>query len=501
MATGAQRSETVAAMLWRTAERYADKPAVVERERTWTYAEVRERAAAIAQRLKAGGIAPGDRVVVQLERGMDAVASYFGVMACGAVSVVANELLRPRQIEYMVDHAGARALVTSAALLARMPRRPETGAEMILLDDVPQAGRWDPVGRTAEDAAQITYTSGSTGMPKGVVAGHGNVWAAIETVAGYLGIEESDRIAGMLPISGVYGANQMLCAVLKGATLIVPKSPIMNQVASELRAGGATVLAAVPPLWMQLLNAPGFTAEPIPTLRILQNAGGHLAPTAVMRVREAQPHAALYLQYGMTEVFRSTYLPPDEIDRRPGCMGRAMPGAEILVVAEDGGLCEIGEVGELVHAGPTVTHGYWNDEPRTAAVFRPHPFQPGERAVYSGDMVRRDEDGYFYFVGRRDRMIKTLGYRVGPDEILDVLYASGQISDGIVTSVDDDDRGQRIVACVVLLSGGSLQELKVYCGTELPRYMQPNEFVALTELPKLPNGKHDLATLRERMAS
>lgn len=497
MEEGTQRSGTVAAMLWRTAERHPDKPAVVERERSASYGELRARASAIAQALRASGVDPGDRVVVLLERGLDAVASYFGVVASGAVAVVANELLRPRQIEYVVNHAGARALLTSASLLARMHRDIAVAANVIVVEDIGADELTDPIPRNAADPAQITYTSGSSGMPKGVVAGHGNVWSAIETVSGYLGINEHDRIAGMLPISGVYGANQMLCAVLTGATLIVPKSPIMNQVATELRAGGATVLAAVPPLWMQLLSAPGFTSEPISSLRLLQNAGGHLAPSAVTHIREVQPQASLFLQYGMTEVFRSTYLPPEEIDSRPGCMGRAMPGAEILVVDEDGRLCDVGEVGELVHSGPTVAQGYWNDTDRTAAVFRPHPLSNERRAVFSGDMVRRDADGYFYFVGRKDRMIKTLGYRVGPDEILDVLYASGQIREGLVTSIDDPERGQRIVAFVVLADDGSLHHLKRFCGAELPRYMQPHAFTAMTELPKLPNGKHDLSALRE----
>ncbi len=494
-------SRNVAWMLWHAAALRPSKPAVVERTRTATYAELRDRAAAISTALEASGIAPGEPVVVVLDRGIDAVAAYFGVVATGALAVVLNPLLRPRQVEYALQHSGARVYLTSRAVRARLHRDVVTAAAVVDVEDVAEAGEYEPVVRANEDPAQITYTSGSTGLPKGVVGTHGNVWSVIETVAGYLGLNEDDRIAGMLPISGVYGANQMLCAALVGGTLVVPTSPIMNQVAAELREGGVTVLAAVPPLWMQLLQAPGFTAAPIPTLRILQSAGGHLAPAAVRQLRDVQPQAGIFLQYGMTEVFRSTYLGPEDIDTRPACMGRPMPGADVLVIDEDGAVCPPGVVGELVHSGPTVAAGYWNDAERTAEVFRPHPLHgDAQRAVYSGDMVRTDEDGYFYFVGRRDRMIKTLGYRVGPDEILDVLYASRQISEGIVTAEDDAERGQRIVAYVVLAPDGSVTNLRAFCRAELPRYMQPTDIAAVAELPRLPNGKHDLFALREMVA-
>lgn len=505
----------VARMLWDTAHRLPGKTAIVEPERQMTYRDVRARASAVAGALDGAGIAPGDRVVVLLDRGGDAVASYFGVVATGALAVLLNSVLRPRQIEYALDHSGAKILLTSRDVLARMHREIETDARILQVEDVVgDAGdvgsdhgdpgpveSFEPLRRSPADPAQITYTSGSTGMPKGVVGGHGNVWSAIETVAGYLGLEEEDRIAGLLPFSGVYGSNQMLCSTLMGGTLVVPRSPLMNEIARELKEAEATVLAAVPPLWMRLIRAPEFTEEPIPSLRILQNAGGHLAPAAVQKLREIQPQAKIFLQYGMTEVFRSSFLPPEEIDRRPESMGRAMPGTEILVVREDDTLCEPGEVGELVHSGPTVSHGYWEDPEKTEEVFRPHPVDPaGPRVVYSGDMVRRDEEGFLYFVGRRDRMIKTLGYRVGPDEILDVLYASGEIREGVVTSEDDPVRGQKVVAYVVLTDDGSVKRLKRFCGAELPRYMQPTEIVAVEELPRTATGKHDLLALRESAA-
>jgi amino acid adenylation domain-containing protein len=486
-------------MLWSAAARSPAKAAIVERERTVSYEELRGRAGAVARALTLAAVQPGDRVVIHLERGVDAVAAYFGVLATGALAVVVNEMLRPRQVEYVLGQSGAKALLTSAAMQARVHRDVSTRAVTITTDALEAAAEYEPRPCGAESPAQITYTSGSTGLPKGVVGSHGNVWAVIGAVAAYLGLSERDRIAGLLPISGVYGANQMLCSVMTSATLVIPKSPLMNEVAAELRESAATVLAAVPPLWLQLLQAPGFTSEPLPSLRILQNAGGHLAPAAVRQLRVVQPQADVFLQYGMTEVFRTSFLPPQDVDSRPDSMGRPMADAEVLIVRDDGTLCDVGEVGELVHSGPTVTLGYWNDPERTAEVYRAHPVHgEARRAVYSGDMVRRDADGYLYFVSRRDRMIKTLGYRVGPDEILDVLYASKQIREGIVTSEEDRDRGQRIVAYVVLQPEGTTHELKKFCKAELPRYMQPAEIRELEELPRLPNGKHDLAALQQR---
>lgn len=500
--TGFVPDRSVASMLWETAGRSPEAKAIVDRERSVSYAELLGRAGAIAAAVVERRIEPGDRVAVLLEKGADAAAAYFGVIAAGAVVVLINDTLRPRQIEYILDHSGARLLLTSRAMLARQHRPLKTKAAVVEVETLAEATAFTPRPRRSADLAQLIYTSGSTGLPKGVMASHANILAAIETVAGYLGIRSDDRIASLLPFNSVYGANQLLCAVLHGATLVIERSPVPNQVVAGLRDAGATVLAGVPPLWLQLINAPAFQEEPIATLRILQNAGGHLAPAAVQRLRELQPQADLYLQYGMTEVFRTTYLPPEELERRPDSMGLPMPGVEVLVVREDLTPCEPGEVGELVHCGPTVTQGYWNEPERTALTYRPHPFDPeAGTVVFSGDMVRRDEEGFLYFVGRRDRMIKTLGYRVGPDEVLDVLYASGEIAEGLVTTEPDRQRGEAIVAYVVLKEGGALDRLRKFCRAEMPRYMQPTRIEVREFLPRNANGKHDLLALRKEAAA
>ena len=492
----------LALLLWRAAQRRAHQPAIVERDQTVPYAAMRERAAAIGLALLAAGVAPGDPVGILLERGADAVAAFFGTLAVGAIAVFVNETLRLRQIQYILTHSGARRLVTAGELLARWPRALSSDVGVV---DVRTIGGghsgFEPVVRVGSDVAQIVYTSGSTGLPKGVTVSHANLWAATRAVASYLGITDADRIASVLPFSFVYGLSQLLCAVGTAAALVVERSPLPHQIVETLRANDVSVLAAVPPLWMRLLQVPAFRDTRLPALRVMTNAGGHLPAEAVRALRGAQGGARLYLMYGLTEVLRSTYLPPEEVDRRPDSIGQAIPGAEVFVLREDGTRAAPGEIGELVHRGPTVTLGYWNDPELTAKVFRPHPLRPhggpdGERVVFSGDLVRSDAAGFLYFVSRRDRIIKTLGYRVGPDEVASVLYGSGEVTEALVAGEPDEARGERIVAYVVLAPGGSLDRLRAYCRRELPPYMEPARIEVRDALPALPSGKHDLTAVR-----
>jgi len=486
-------------MLWESAERNGGRAAILDGSGATDYGTLRDRAAAVAATLSELGVHPNDRVGIFLDAGPDAVAAFFGVTAVGSIAIVINEALRPRQVEYMLHHASAVLLISSTSLLERQPRPLETACRILDVREMPAASAFGPITRHGVDPAQITYTSGSTGLPKGVTVSHANLWAAMQAVTSYLGIVTEDRIASVLPFSFVYGMSQVLCAVGRGATLVIERSPLVQQLVLNLRAREVSVLAAVPPLWLQLVRAPAFSTA-LPSLRIMTNAGGHLPAPAVRALRQAQPQAALFLMYGLTEVLRSTFLPPDEVDRRPDSIGRAIPGAEVLVLRDDLTPCGPGEVGELVHCGPTVTLGYWNDPDATARVFRPHPFRGSgasdrERVVFSGDLVRRDTAGCLYFVGRRDRQIKTLGYRVSPEESASVLYTSGEVLEAVVTTELDELRGERIVAYVVLAVGGSLLRLKTFCGSELPYYMQPARFEVRQALPRLPSGKHDLAAV------
>lgn len=495
----------LAALLWRAADASADRPTVIEPDRTVTLGELRSRAGAYAEALLAAGVQPGDHTAIFLERGADAVAAIFGAYATGAIAVVLNERYRPRQIEHILHHCGARVFVASQEMLDRQHRDLEISATLVDPANVAASASFDPHPRISPDLAQIIYTSGSTGLPKGVVFSTGALRAGIAAVSSYLELMPEDRVATLMPFSSVYGLNQVLTAIAVGASVVIQRTAVPHQIVTGLAERGTTVLAAVPPLWIQLLGVPDFVNGALSSLRIAQNAGGHLPPEITKRVRAALPRTRLFLQYGMTETFRGTYLPPEEVDRLPGSMGRPMPDTEILVLDENEQPVAVGEVGELVHRGPTIAVGYWNDPEATARIFRPNPLRPAgapdtERVVFSGDMVRRDAEGFLHFVGRADRVIKTMGFRIGPDEVADVLFASGEIGEVVIDARPDPERGSRIIAYVVLREGGSIDKLKRFVRAEAPEYAVPSEYIQRDSLPRLPSNKYDLEALRKREA-
>ena len=495
-----------------------DKVAFVDRHRTLTYGELQADSRRVANLLTRLGVRREQRVAMIMLDTVEFPMVFLGAMRAGAVPVPLNTLLTPEQYAYMLKDSRARALFVSAALLKTLEpilaRLSDLEAVVVVGDgaaspqtvfaqalaDMPAA--FETAQTHPDEPAFWLYSSGSTGMPKGVTWMHQNLWAGARAVVHYVAVTEHDRLASLLPFSFDYGFNQLLCAVLTGATLIIERSPVPQQVAATLRAKEVTVLACVPPLWLQLVGAPEFRREPIATLRAMTNTGGRIPVEGVRDLRRLQPQARLFLMYGLTEAFRGTYLPPDEVDAHPDSMGRAIPGSEIFVLREDGTPCDDDEVGELVQRGATVAAGYWNDPETTARVYRPNPLRPAgapddERVVFSGDLVKRDAQGRLYYVGRRDRVIKTLGMRVSPDEIADVLYASGHVAEGIVGTEEDDVRGTRIIAYVVLKPESTLAALEGFCKRELPRHMQPARYEVRDELPRTTSGKFDLRAAQD----
>ena len=346
------------------------------------------------------------------------------------------------------------------------------------------------------DPAAILYTSGSTGKPKGVVLSHRNLIVGAESVSSYLGNTSNDVILSVLPLSFDAGLSQVTTAFSVGAHCVLMNYLLPRDVPKLCERYGVTGLTCVPPLWLQLADVPWPEAT-ARRLRYWANTGGKMPHATLNRLRGIFTQADPYLMYGLTEAFRSTYLDPAEIDRRPDSIGKAIPNAEILVLRPDGTACGPREEGELVHRGALVALGYWNDPVRTAEHFRPlrHPGQEWrapENAVWSGDTVVTDTEGFLYFVGRKDEMIKTSGYRVSPSEIEEAAYNTGLVRDAVALGVEDEALGQRIVL-VATPTAAELDEdtLTAALRQILPLYMVPSRIDVRDELHRSPNGKYD----------
>ncbi len=508
-----------------SAARHGASPALTYKDVTLTYAQLWERATLVAGGLRRLGLRRDERVAVYLEKRVETVAAVFGVSAAGGVFVPINPLLRARQVAYILADCDVRVLVTSAErhALLRDDLAECPSLERVVLvggdigaDQRRAVARWDdleggePASQDSEaidvDMAAILYTSGSTGRPKGVVLSHRNLIAGADSVSSYLCNTADDVILAALPLSFDAGFSQLTTAFTVGAHVVLVNYLLPRDVVRLCAKHGVTGLTCVPPLWNQLADQE-WPPEATRHLRYFANTGGRMPKSTLDKLRAVFPAAQPYLMYGLTEAFRSTYLDPAEVDRRPDSVGKAIPNAEILVVREDGSITDAGEQGELVHRGALVAMGYWNDPERTAERFRPAPGLKGglcaEIAVWSGDLVSRDEDGFLYFVGRTDEMIKTSGYRVSPSEIEEVVYGTGLVRDAVAMGVDDPDLGQHILIAVSPAEGvkevdeaALLAELK----RQLPLYMLPKQVVVRPDLPRSPNGKFDRNRLRQELS-
>ncbi|MET1052310.1 MAG: acyl-CoA ligase (AMP-forming), exosortase A system-associated [Mycetocola sp.] len=490
---------------------------------TVSYAETWQMTRSVAAQLLTVDLSRGDRVAIYLEKRIESIVSMFAVSAAGGVFVPVNHVLKATQVGHILSDSGAVVLITSADRLSQLAAvLPGTFiTDVIVVGDLvsdPAASvrlhSWDagePAGdpdRPAVidvDPAAILYTSGSTGMPKGVVLSHRNLIVGAESVSSYLGNSSNDVILSVLPLSFDAGLSQVTTAFSVGAHCVLMNYLLPSEVPKLCERYGVTGITGVPPLWLQLaeLTWPQAVAT---RLRYWANTGGRMPRTTLDRLRGIFPYADPYLMYGLTEAFRSTYLDPSEVDRRPTSIGKAIPNAEILVLRPDGTPCDPGEEGELVHRGALVALGYWNDPARTAERFRTlhhagQEWRSAETAVWSGDTVVADEEGFLYFVGRRDGMIKTSGYRVSPSEIEEAAYGTGLVRDVVAIGVDDETLGQRIVL-VATPTSPDLDSRKLTTALKqvLPLYMVPSHIDLRAELHRSPNGKYDLGLLKAEVS-
>jgi acyl-CoA ligase (AMP-forming) (exosortase A-associated) len=510
------------------ARSHPDLPALTFKQETLNYDELCTQIRGVAAGLGELGVAREERIAVYLDKRIETVVAIFGTSAAGAAFVPVNPLLRPAQVGHILRDCDVRVVVTSPERLALL--RDEltscpTVENVVLVGARSEEGEsaahyrvhgWEQLRGSDHpapapsvidlDIAAILYTSGSTGRPKGVVLSHRNLIAGADSVATYLGNTADDVLLAALPLSFDAGFSQLTTAFAVGAHVILMNYLLPGDVPRLCVQHRVTGLTCVPPLWIQIAEQ-SWPEQARASLRYFANTGGRMPKPILEKLREVFPSAKPFLMYGLTEAFRSTYLDPAEVDRRPDSIGKAIPDAEILVVRPDGSPCDPGEEGELVHRGPHVALGYWNDPARTAERFRPvpgrdAPWRTPELAVWTGDAVTTDEEGFLYFVGRKDDMIKTSGYRVSPTEIEEVAYATGLVRDAVALGVEDAALGQRVLLAVAPAAqefdaDALLEEMK----SRLPLYMVPSSVVVRDAIPRSPNGKFDRALLREELGT
>ncbi len=482
-------------------------------EACWTYGRLQSRIEAWAHTLRSAGLPAGARVAVLVDKLPETVAVCFAVSRAGGVLVPLNPLLKPAQALHVIQDAGAWALValsppSVSAWLSAWPAPapcrvmgPDTTPDAT--PDATPAAHADPVADPSvvdTDLAAIFYTSGSTGRAKGVMVSHRNLVAGAGSVVRYLGNRADDVLLAALPLSFDAGFSQLTTAFMVGAQVVLHHHVLPRDTLSVMQRHGVTGLTAVPPLLTQLLAQP-WPSGAADRLRYWACTGGRVSSSLLTAMQGAAPQALPYLMYGLTEAFRSTYLPPDQVGRRPDSMGKAIPNVEVLVLRPDGSPCNPGEVGQLVHRGPLVALGYWNNPQATAERFglwspsgRP---DLGERVVFSGDLVRQDAEGYLYFVARGDDLIKTSGYRVSPTEVEEVVLSCEVVAEAIALGHPDDALGSvvRVVATrrpqAPVDDAACTDMLMRHCRRHLPGYMVPRLVEWVSALPRNPNGKID----------
>jgi len=503
-----------------SAERSPDKVALVCDGRRLTYAQIEEQANRVANGLLDLGVQRGDRVAVWLPNSVEAVVAIFAILKAGATFTVVNATTKPGKLTYILGNCAASglfapgrasgqvadlleavpslrfAILCGKGATGKAPAHPKTTAFPHLLEAHPPIR--PPCPTIDVDLACLIYTSGSTGEPKGVMSTHANVVFAASSIIQYLENVPDDIVINVLPLSFDYGLYQLLMVFKFGGTLVLERSfaypaAILRRIEQERVTG----LPGVPTLFAMLLRL-DLSRFDLRSIRYLTNTAAALPVEHIRRLREAFPWARLYSMYGLTECKRTLYLPPEELDRRPGSVGIPIPGTEVWIEDEAGNRLGPGEVGELVVRGSHVMQGYWGDPEETARRYRPGRY-PAERLLYTGDLFRMDEEGFLYFVARKDDIIKSRGEKVAPKEVESVLYRLEGVVEAAVVGVPDDLLGQAIKVFIVRDEGCPLTEQDVlrHCARHLEDYMMPRYVEFRDSLPKTPSGKIKRSALRE----
>lgn len=493
----------------RWAREHPGRTALVCGEARVPYADLARRARVLAAALQARGVRRGDRVAIFLENGIEFVAGVVAILRIGAVFMPINPTTKDDKLAYMLNDARASALLTEAPLSSVWS--PAVGASssvhtVVVLGE----GAAAPVGAATmvpwpaegdaelevpptidQDLAAIIYTSGSTGFPKGVMLTHLNMVSACRSVSTYLGLRDDDVILCALPLSFDYGLYQVLMAFRVGARVVLERNFTFPVKGLEVMAAErVTVFPGVPTMFSMLMVLKNLDRFDLGALRMMTNTAAALSEQHIRQLRAIFPQATLFSMYGLTECKRVSYLPPDQLDKRPTSVGRGMPNEEVWLVDDEGNRLPNGSTGELVIRGSNVMRGYWEKPEETAKRLRPGPLA-GEMLLYSGDLFRTDEEGWLYFVSRRDDIIKSRGEKVSPREVENAIHGLAGVYEVAVIGVPDEVLGQAIKAFVTLTPGTQLTEREVirHCLAHLESFMAPKYVEFVDALPKTGTGK------------
>ena len=507
---------TVQDLLAKNIPANANRVAVVSKGKSVTYGELSERVETTAAWLHAAGVKRGDRLGIHLPKSVEEIVATFAVARIGAVFVNINYQWTTSQLEFIVKDSGSKVLFTDARrakVIAESPLASEL-THVIVNGEAPNLKNFTPWNNFETkkcpiadpaidpDLAGLLYTSGSTGKPKGVMFSHHNIILGARIVAKYLSNTADDRVLSLLPLSFDYGLNQITTMFLVGGSVVLQPVSLPAEIVKTVATNDVTGVALVAPSWVQVVRYLEEAPTKFPKLRYVTNSGGKIPLGALEKMPALFPGVEIFLMYGLTEAFRSTFLPPHLFKSKMGSIGRAIPNTEIFVVDPEKGICGPGGQGELLHRGGLISGGYWNNPVATDEKIKVNkhlrPLIGEEKVVHSGDIVRMDEDGYLWFVSRMDTMIKCSGYRLSPTEVEEIVSGHEQVVESVAFGVEDEELGQVVHLAVGTSANGGfkLEDLQHFCQKKMPSYMVPKKIYTIRgTMPRTSSGKIDRPTV------
>ena len=487
---------------------HPDKTALICGLKRFSYKQLDEMANRLANAFQVNSVKRGDRVVIYLNNSVEAVVSIFAVLKAGAIFVVINRNIKLKKLEFILNDCEATALVIDHRSFMQgigelLLNSVKSLKKIVVCDNTGSGPRNDPLDYntiqstfTAEkppfksiDIACLIYTSGTTGEPKGVICNHSNLIFINDAIIHYLNNSDQDIVLSVLPLAFSYGLYQLMAMFRVGGTLVLEESfAFPSIVLKKIAENHVTGFAGVPTIYAIMLEC-NLNGLDFTSLRYLTNAAAGLPVDHVRRLRQLFPNVDLYLMHGLTEVARTMYLPPDQVELRPGSSGIPIEGTKLWIEDEKGHPVGPGAIGELIVQGPHVMAGYWNDPELTAERFQSDPIS-GERICRTGDLFKTDKEGYYFFVSRKDDMIKSRGEKISPQEIENSIYAIHGVQEAAVIGVSDPVMGHVIKAFIVA-PATNLTEADIisHCKSHLEDFMLPRQVEFRNSLPKTPSGK------------